>query len=259
VATLWQRVHEFQADLILYVVDARQSFHFKQLFQAARQTGLAQEVELEHVAFGTVNRPDGKPFKTRAGGVMPLKELIAMVVAEAGKRMGETGIAQAFDEAERLAIAKKVGLAALKFADLMNHRTSDYIFDLEKFTRFEGRTGPYLLYTAVRLKSILRTAEERGLAPGPILPPGDRERDWLLELSHLPEAIQAAYTAYAPNHLCDFAYSLAQRFNRFYNQHHILNEADAARRASWLSVSRLCLAELELALGLLGIEIPERM
>jgi arginyl-tRNA synthetase len=259
IATLWQRVNDFQADLILYVVDARQSLHFKQLFQAARQIGLAQKVKLAHVAFGTVNGPDGKPFKTRAGGVMRLKDLIEMVVAEALKRMDETGIAQAFDEVERLAVAKKVGLAALKFADLMNHHTSDYIFDLAKFTRFEGRTGPYLLYTAVRIKSILRTAEEKGIGLGPILLPTGRERDWMLMLTQLPEALQAAYMNYAPNHLCDFAYNLAQSFNRFYNQHHILNETDTARRASWLSLSRFCLAELELLLELLGIEIPERM
>jgi arginyl-tRNA synthetase len=258
-ATLLQRVNDFQADLILYVVDARQGMHFKQLFQAAHRLGLAQGVQLEHVAFGTVNGPDGKPFKSRAGGVMQLKELIALVIEAALNRMAETGIAHHLAEPERLLVARQVGIAALKYADLMNHRTSDYVFDPEKFTKFEGRTGPYLLYTAVRIKSILRKAEERAITRGPILPPTDQDRDLMLLLTQLPEAIQAAYLSYAPNHLCDFAYNLAQGFNHFYNRCHILHEADPARRGSWLALARLSLAELELLLSLLGIEIPERM
>lgn len=170
-ATIEQRVDEFQADEILYVVDARQSLHFQQLFQAARQTGLAQETVLKHIAFGTVNGPDGKPFKTRAGGTMPLKVLIAMVTDEAFQRMAENNLALDYSHSERLTIAQQVGLAALKFADLINHRTSDYTFDAKRFTKFEGRTGPYLLYTGVRIKSILREAAQRGLAIGPLLPP----------------------------------------------------------------------------------------
>ncbi len=258
-ATLIERVEDFQVDQILYVVDGRQGLHFKQLFQAGYQTGLAQKVKLEHIGFGTVNGPDGKPFKTRAGKVMRLKDLIALVIAEAFKRMAETGLAKGYTEAERSDVAKKVGLAALKFADLMNHHTSDYIFDLEKFTKFEGRTGPYLLYTAVRLKSILRNAQEKSLMPGAILPPTPAERVLMLTLCQLPEAVQNAYLNYAPNHLCDFAYSLAREFNRFYDQCHILSEENPARQASWLALVQLCLAELELLLSLLGIETPERM
>jgi len=258
-ATLLQRVNDFQADLILYVVDARQGIYFKQLFQAARRLDLAQGIQLEHVAFGTVNGPDGKPFKSRAGGVMRLKELIAMVIEAALNRMAESGIARDVGESERLLVARQVGIAALKYADLMNHRTSDYIFDPEKFTKFEGRTGPYLLYTAVRIKSILRKAGERAITPGPILPPMDQDRDLMLLLTQLPEAVQAAYLNYAPNHLCDFAYNLAQGFNNFYNRCHILHEDDPARQGSWLALAQLSLAELELVLSLLGIEIPERM
>lgn len=258
-ATLFERVEDFRVDQILYVVDGRQSLHFKQLFQAAGQIGLTQGVRLEHLGFGTVNGPDGKPFKTRAGKVMRLKDLIALVIAEAFKRLDETGLAKDYNEAERADVAKKVGLAALKFADLMNHHTSDYIFDLEKFTRFEGRTGPYLLYTAVRIKSILRNAEEKSLRPGPVLSPGPAERALMLTLCQLSDAVQTAYENFAPNHLCDFAYSLGREFNRFYDQCHILSEADPARQASWLALARLCLAELELVLSLLGIETPERM
>ncbi len=258
-ATMVQRVEELLAEQILYVVDARQSWHFKQLFQAAYQTGLAPAVKLEHIAFGTVNGPDGKPFKTRAGGAMRLKNLLAMVTTEALKRMAETGVAEGFTPEERLNVAKKVGLAALKFADLMNHRTSDYVFNPEKFTKFEGRTGPYLLYTAVRIKSILRNATEKALISGPILSPTALERDLMLALCQLPEAIQNAYSNYAPNYLCDFAYTLAQLFNRFYAQCHILSEEDSARQSSWLTLAQLCLAELELMLSLLGIETPDRM
>lgn len=258
-ATIEQRVLDFQAERIWYVVDARQHLHFTQLFRAARQIGLARAVDLEHVGFGTVNGPDGKPFKTRAGGVMRLQDLIEMVVAAARERMSESGLALNFTEAEQAGIARQVGLAALKYADLMNHRTSDYTFDVERFTKFEGKTGPYLLYTAVRIKSILRQATEKRLYPGPILPPGEAERPLILTLAQLPDAIQTTYAGLLPHHLCDFAYALAQAFNRFYDRCHILGQTDPARQASWLALAQLCLAEFELVLSLLGIEIPERM
>jgi arginyl-tRNA synthetase len=258
-ATIQQRVDDFGADEILYVVDARQSLHFEQVFRAARKTGLAQDVILKHIAFGTMNGPDGKPFKTRAGGVIRLKDLITMVTAEALERMTKTGIAEGYGEAERLDIARKVGLAALKFADLMNHRTSDYVFDLERFTKFEGRTGPYLLYTAVRIKSILRKAEEKALVPGPILTPTHLERDLMLALCQLPDAVQNSYWSYVPHHLCDFAYHLAQTFNRFYDQCHILSKKNSTLQSSWLALAQLSLSELELLLSLLGIETPDRM
>ena len=141
----------------------------------------------------------------------------------------------------------------------MNHRTSDYIFDLEKFTKFEGRTGPYLLYTTVRIKSILRSAQDKSLIPGAILPPTSSERDLMLTLCELPDAVQNAYLNYAPNYLCDFVYTLAREFNRFYDQCHILSEENPARQSSWLALAQLCLAELELLLSLLGIETPDRM
>jgi arginyl-tRNA synthetase len=258
-ATVILRVDEFKADLILYVIDERQSFHLKQVFLAAKQTGLAPDTELVHVAFGTVNGPDGKPFKTRAGGVMRLKDLIKMITDKALERMAESGVATDFDEAECMDVARKVGIAALKFADLMNDRTSGYILDLDQFSRFEGRTGPYLLYTAVRIKSIMRKAAEQSLSPGPILPPTPAERNLMLTATQLPEAVQRAYEDYSPKHLCDFAYSLAVVFNQFYNQCHILSEEDPARQASWLALVKLCLDQLDLTLSLLGIEIPERM
>lgn len=258
-ATIEERAVELQAGRVLYVVDKRQSLHFEQLFRAARSTGVARQARLEHLAFGTVNGPDGKPFKTRQGGVLKLRELVAMANEEALKRMSEIGVAEGYTVEERLQVADKVALAALKFADLANYRANDYVFDLERFTRFEGRTGPYLLYAAVRIKSLLRKAAERGYFPGPIVAPAEADRDLILELSKFPDAVRAAYAGCAPNHLCEFAFDLAQVFSRFYQTCPILGEPDAERRASWLALAQLCLRQLEVTLGLLGIEVPERM
>ncbi len=259
-ATIEQRVEDFKAERIIYVVDARQGLHFEQVFRAARRTGIAPSgVALEHAAFGTMNGKDGRPFKTRAGGVMKLDDLIQMAREQAMLRMQEAGIGQEYSQEEREEIARTVGIAAIKYADLMNHRASDYIFELEKFTRFEGRTGAYLLYAAVRIKSILRKAAERGFHPGVILPPSERERELMLTLAQLPDAIALTYNKRAPNYLCDYIYTLAQAFSRFYQHCHILSEENAAVRSSWLALARLCLQQFELVLGLLGIDIPERM
>ncbi|HVZ38382.1 MAG TPA: arginine--tRNA ligase [Candidatus Kapabacteria bacterium] len=258
-ATLEQRVNDLHADLVLYVVDARQGRHFEQVFRAARRTGIAGNAILEHVAFGTMNGPDGKPFKTREGGVMKLGDLISMATVQATERMSEAEIAKDYPGEEQELIARTVGIAAVKYADLMNHRTSDYIFDLEKFTRFEGRTGAYLLYAAVRSKSILRKAAERGFSPGAILAPGDRERPLLLQLTRLPDAVEDVYDRRAPSFLCEYVYDVAQALSRFLAECHILSESDAALRASWLGLVEFCLRQFELVLDLLGIEIPERM
>ncbi|MBI5155099.1 arginine--tRNA ligase [Candidatus Poribacteria bacterium] len=259
-ATIQQRVTDYNADLILYVVDKRQSLHFEQVFRAARRSGIAGKAALEHLPFGTMNGPDGRPFKTREGGVMRLKDLIAMMTDEARKRMLEAGVAQEYPEAERVDIARKVGIAALKYADLMNVRTADYVFDIERFTKFEGRTGSYLLYAAVRIKSILRKAAARGLAPGRILAASyDAERALMLQLALLPDAFQAAVEQRMPHHLCAFAYDLGQEFSRFYSQCHILTEEAPSRQASWLALCQAVLAQLELLLGILGVETPERM
>src|ERR1700761_9026802 len=165
-ATIIERVRAYDPDLILYVVDHRQHGHFEQVFRAAQKCGLSGKAELEHVGYGTMNGPDGKPFKTRAGGVMKLHDLIAMATAEAQKRLAEAGIGADYSAEERGEIARKVGIATIKFADLSNHRTTDYIFDLERFSKFEGKTGPYLQYAAVRIQSILRKARGEGHAGG---------------------------------------------------------------------------------------------
>lgn len=258
-ATIEHRVEDLHADLMMYVVDARQSSHFKQVFEAARRTGIAASAEMEHIGFGTMNGTDGKPFKTRAGGVMKLQDLLQMAREQALNRMEENGIAQEYPEEEQLDIAQKVGIAAVKYADLMNHRTSDYIFDLVKFTRFEGRTGAYLLYAAVRIKSILRKAAERGLTAGHIIIGSPEERDLVLLVQQLPEIVEATWRNRAPNHLSDYIFTLAQVFSRFYQNCPILQEEKAEVQASRLALAALCLRTFEQVLYLLGIEIPERM
>lgn len=259
-ATIEQRVQEFRADLILYVVDHRQQQHFEQVFRAAHKSNIAPGTGLEHNYFGTMNGKDGKPYKTREGGVMKLKDLIQLVIRAALARMAESHVADEYDEVERMEVARIVGLAALKYADLMNQRTKDYIFDLDRFSSFEGRTGPYLLYTTVRARSILAKATAQGLAPGDILPPTEAaERTLMLQLMQLPDALHLAYDTRMPNHLADYIYTLANEFNRFYNACHILSEADTAVQASWLGLTHLFTRVSEQVLTLLNIEIPERM
>ena len=183
-----------------------------------------------------------------------------LVVEAALARMAESHVADEYDEAERQEIARMVGLAALKYADLMNQRTKDYTFDLDRFSSFEGRTGPYLLYTAVRARSILNKAAEQELVPGKLLPPRDEaERTLLLALTQLPDALQQTYETRMPNHMAEYVYTLANEFNRFYNACHILREENTAVQASWLALTRFYLQVAEQVLTLLGIEIPERM
>jgi arginyl-tRNA synthetase len=260
-ATIEDRVEALSAEEILYFVDVRQGLHFEQVFRAARKTGIAPEsVVLEHPGNGTVNGPDGKPFRTRDGGLLTLRELIDMVIRRAAERIEENALAAEFGDAEKAEIAEMVGLAALKYGDLQNHRSSNYIFDVDRFTDFNGKTGPYLLYGAVRMKSILRETESRGLSPGEILPAvRDQERNLMLQLARFPEVIERTAEHRAPNHIAEYAYELVAEFSRFYEACHILKEDDLYRQASWISLVRKALAALETLLDLLGISVPERM
>ena len=259
-ATIQMRVDDLDADLILYVVDARQAYHFEQLFRAAHRTGAAGEAVMEHIRFGTMNARDGTPFKTRSGGVLRLQDLIGMVTAAASDRLDESDLAAGYPEAERSAIARQVGIAALKFGDLINNRVSNYVFDLERFTSLEGKTGPYLQMAAVRMGSILDKAAGRGLGPGPVAPPEvEVERRLMLRMLQLPEVIVRAVELRSPNHLAEYAYEVASDFSGFYETCHILSQPDPGRRASWLALVRTGRRTLEVLLDLLGIEIPERM
>lgn len=258
-ATIIDRVHQRHPDLILYVVDQRQHGHFEQVFRAAHKAGFSHGAALEHAGFGTVNGADGRPFKTRAGGVMKLYDLIAMATQEAAKRLLEQGIGADYPAEERDEIARMVGLAAIKFADLSNFRTSDYVFDLERFTRFEGRTGPYLQYAAVRIQSILSKARAEGLEQAPPIIRSVEERRLILLILAVPDMLETAELKRAPNVLCDYAFTLAQEFSRFYSEHHILSETDEPLRAARLGLCSLTLAVLRKMLGILGIEVPVRM
>ena len=258
-ATVIERVRNYDPTLILYVVDHRQHGHFEQVFRAAARGDLSGKAQLEHVGYGTMNGTDGKPFKTRAGGVMKLHDLIAMAKTEAEKRLGEQGIGADFSAEERSEIARKVGIATIKFADLSNHRTTDYIFDLERFSKFEGKTGPYLQYAAVRVQSMLRKAKEQGASIGIPSVHSAEERRLILQLLSLGDMLAAAEDKRAPNMLCEYAFELAQNFSRFYNEHHVLSEPDPALRAARLGLCALVLAALTWVLDLLGIEVPKRM
>jgi arginyl-tRNA synthetase len=260
-ATIEMRIQEMDADVMLYVVDSRQSLHFEQVFRAVRSSGISPpQVVLEHIGFGTVNGPDGKPFKTREGGVLRLGELIELITDAARTRLSEANIAESYSEKERERIARQVGLASLKFGDLSNHRTSNYVFDLDRFSAFEGRTGPYLQYSAVRIRSILRKASEAGISAGSLVEPTvDQERGLMLRLVRLPEVLDRSATLRAPNVIAEYAYEVATDFSRFYEHCHILSESDAERQASWLALVELTLGVIDLLLDLLGIEIPDRM
>ncbi len=261
VATIEARVQELHRDLILYVVDARQALHFEQVFRAARMAGVApSEVDLEHVGFGTMNDKSGKPFRTREGGILKLRDLIDMVTDAARARLEEAGMAVGYTEVERTEIARRVGLAALKYGDLSNHRASNYVFDLDRFISFEGKTGPYLLYGAVRMSSILRKADEQGFEPGNVVPPVDEaDRNLMLQILRFPNVFDRAVVQRAPNHLAEYAFELVATYSRFYERHHILSESDEQLRQSWLRLVAMSLALITLLLDLLGIQIPERM
>jgi arginyl-tRNA synthetase len=258
-ATVIDRVSQQDPDLVLYVVDHRQHGHFEQVFRAAEIAGFNGHALLEHVGYGTMNGTDGKPFKTRAGGVMKLHDLIAMATEEAEKRLAEQGLGEDYSAEERKAIARMVGIATIKFADLSNHRTTDYVFDLARFSRFEGKTGPYLQYAAVRIQSILRRAESEGKAVAAPVVRSPEERALILQLLALGDRLAAAEDKRAPNILCEYAFELAQSFSRFYAEHHILSETDADLRAARLGLCRLTLQVMTKVLDLLGIDVPERM
>jgi arginyl-tRNA synthetase len=259
-ATIEMRSMENNPDSILYVVDARQSLHFEQVFRAARKChSIKPECQLAHIGFGTVNGKDGKPLKTRDGGVVRLRTLIEDAIAEARKVVTEAGMSERFDPAELDNIAQKVGLAAIKYADLSNQRMSNYIFDLERFTKFEGRTGPYQMYAAVRIKSMLRKAADRNLRAGRLVATHDAERNLMLAIASLPESVAIATDKNAPNILCDHVYSLTQEFNAFYHDCHVLGETDPDILASRLRLCAITLRQIELVLHILGIDVPEQM
>jgi arginyl-tRNA synthetase len=258
-ATIIDRKTRFDTDLIIYCVDQRQAEHFETVFRTADKAGYMPRAGLDHIGFGTMNGADGKPFKTREGGVLKLHDLITQVREKAQAKIDEAGVGKDLPEAERREIANMVGIAALKFADLQNFRGTSYIFDLERFLSFEGKTGPYLLYAAVRIKSILRKAEANGQVAGAIGPIEAAERDLILTLDGFEHALRGAYDKRAPHILADHVYNVAGAFSAFYAACPILGADSDALRGSRLTLAQATLNQLVIGLDLLGIQAPERM
>ncbi len=259
-ATLVERMELYSPDRVIYVVDQRQHLHFEQVFRSARLTSIVPEsVELTHAGFGTMNGTDGKPFKTREGGIMKLEDLIKMAEDKALSKINAANMANDFSDDEKQDIAKKVGVAAIKFADLQNPRHTDYVFDLDKLVSFEGKTGPYILYQIVRIKSMLRKAVEQNIATSEKLEVTEKTRSLALLMSQFPNAIEGVIRSYTPHILCEYVYCLAQEFGKFYANTPVLIEEDEGKRANYLAYSKAVSEMLSTAVDLMGIEVPERM
>lgn len=259
-ATLVEREELYKPDEIIYVVDKRQELHFVQVFRCAKKTGIVRpEVDLQFLGFGTMNGKDGKPFKTREGGVMRLENLIREINEEMYKKIMDN---RTVTEEEALNTAKTVGLAAIKYGDLSNQASKDYVFDVDRFTSFEGNTGPYILYTIVRIKSILNKYQENGGKLDGLSvksAENDCEKALMLEAAKFNDVIDAVYEETAPHKLCAYIYDLANAFNKFYHETKILTEEDEARKAGYIALLKLVKEILETCIDLLGFEAPERM
>ena len=255
-ATIVQRMQDYHPDKILYVTDKRQSLHFEQVFRAARKGGLVPEAtELQHIGFGTMNGKDGKPFKTRDGGVMRLQTLIEDITAYVEAKISENKLVEGEEAHET---ARLIAVAALKYGDLSNLATKDYIFDLERFSAFEGNTGPYLLYTIVRVKSILsRYGKPADL---PVVPAdSDSAKALQLVLSQMPDQLQMAYRDSAPNAVCAYVYELAQAVNQFYHETRILTEPDEEKQRGYIALIAMAKRAMEECIDLLGFSAPDKM
>ena len=258
--TILEREKDFQPVKYIYVADKRQELHFKQVFRVAKKAGYVKpETPMVHIGFGTMNGKDGKPFKTRDGGVMRLEHLIADINAAVYDRIMEN---RSMDEAEAKETAKIVGLAALKYGDLSNQAAKDYIFDIDRFISFEGNTGPDILYTIVRIKSILGKYEAQNpdAKADTILPAAsDAEKALMLELSKYNDVMENAFAETAPHKICQYIFDLSNAFNSFYHDTRILAEEDKERQASWIALITLVKRVLESCIQVLGFEAPSRM
>ena len=255
-ATMVQRMGDFNPDKILYITDKRQSLHFEQIFRAAKKSGIVPEAtELEHLGFGTMNGADGKPFKTREGGVMRLERLIREMTDFVRTKVVENQIVA---ESEVEQTTQKIAMAALKYGDLSNQPTKDYIFDMDRFAAFEGNTGPYILYTIVRIKSIL--AKYGSWEKLPIAPAANSyAKDLMLSITKLAPNLETALRTSSPSVICAYIYDLAGCVNKFYHETRILTEEDADLKAGYIALIALAKNVLETCIGLLGFSAPEKM
>lgn len=258
-ATIKDRIERLHADTVLYVVDNRQKQHFEQVFKTARIAGYAGEhVHLEHAGNGTINGPDGKPYKTRDGNSVRLKDVLSEALAKAKEEL--PAATNAAEQAELDTLAEKISIAAIKFQELKNNRTSDYIFDVNEFTRFDGKTGPYLQYAVVRCHALLDKAKQSNIeTDGKLVISTADERDLVLSLARYAEAIEGAYAKKEPSVLAEYLYVTTQKFATFYSKTQVLAEEDAGKRASRLKIVKMVRDNIVRGLDLLGIECPEKM
>ncbi len=252
IATILMRNEMYKnVDRIEYIVDMRQKNHFVQVFRVCKMSGISpEEQELLHIGYGTMNGKDGKPFKTRSGDTIKLEDIINMLVEKAGDKLKSNGVEYDRD------LALKIGVAAMKFGDLINNVDKDYVFDLDKFISFEGKTGPYIQYTAVRINSILNKANLEG---GEFFISNDEEREIIRSILKLNSSYEICYKEKSLSSLCSATYNLASAFSAFYNNHSVLNESDINIKQSYISLLRLVKNKLKQALNVLAIEIPEKM
>ena len=259
-ATLVEREELYKPDEVIYVVDKRQELHFVQVFRCAKKCGIVRpETGLKFLGFGTMNGKDGKPFKTREGGVMRLENLIREIDEEMYKKIMDN---RTVEEEEARNTAKTVGLAAIKYGDLSNQASKDYVFDVDRFTSFEGNTGPYILYTIVRIKSILgKYQQDGGIIEDLKLQEAtnESEKALMLEIAKFNEMINNVYAEIAPHKICAYIYDVANAFNKFYHETKILAEEDAQKKAGYIALLKLTKDVLETCIDLLGFEAPERM
>lgn len=259
-ATIVWRMKDYHPDELIYVVDKRQELYFTQVFRCARKTGLVKpETKLKFLGFGTMNGKDGKPFKTREGGVMRLEYLVSSINEEMYKKIAEN---HTVEEAEGRETAKVVALSAIKYGDLSNQASKDYVFDIDRFTSFEGNTGPYILYTIVRIKSILKKYQaEKTIPEGAVILPAhsESEKALMLELSKFNAVMESAFEETAPHKVCAYIYDLANAFNHFYHETKIMAEEDAMVQAGYIKLLELTRRTLETCIDVLGFAAPERM
>lgn len=260
-ATIIQRKQDYNPDEIIYIADNRQEMHFNQVFRVVKKSGICPDTKLTFQGFGTMNGKDGKPFKTREGGVMRLENLIASIDDAVYAKIMEN---RTVSEEEAKKVSEIVGLSALKYGDLSNQASKDYIFDIDRFASFEGNTGPYILYTIVRIKSILekygQAGKDASINGGHVnASQTPSEKALMMELVKFNAMIETAYEELAPHRICAYIYDLSNAFNKFYHENNIMGEADEIKQAGYINLLRLAKAALETSIDLLGFSAPDRM
>lgn len=258
IATFYQRQKEFDPDICIILTDFRQELHFERVYRASKRAGYADRMKFVHLMYGTINNEDGKPYKTRSGGVPGFSDFTDMVIEKAVERLHEIGLHEKLSADAFAETAQQIGYSAVKFGDLINYRRSDYIFDIERFVSFEGKTGPYIQYTIVRANALVAKAAEQNMRAGDIVI-ADAHREMALLLLQFPNVIENAVADYAPNVLADYLFRLAQSVNKFYQNVPVLIEPDETKRGSALALMGLSAEILTTGLGLLGINVPKQM